>query len=122
VIAYSQRYNLESARGFSYIAASEPVGLRAPCTIVVRPASAVASVRQTVGTVARLHLAVVPPVQAGGWTRFSVILDDDPYGAAAMDTIKALRGWSPVSAAPKRRCAADARLSLHDSPQLLTEP
>jgi RND superfamily putative drug exporter len=85
------RGNPESARGFSYIAASEPAGLLAPTTIVVRPASAVAPVRQAVRTVARVHLAFLPPVQAGGWTKFSVILDDDPYGAAAMDTIKALR-------------------------------
>jgi RND superfamily putative drug exporter len=83
--------NPESARGFSYIAASEPAGLLAPTTIVVRPTSAVAPVRQAVRTVPRVHLAVAPPVRAGGWTKFSVILDDDPYGAAGMDTIKALR-------------------------------
>jgi RND superfamily putative drug exporter len=83
--------NPESVRGFAYIAASEPAGLLSPTAIVVRPASAVARVRRAVRTVARVHLAFLPPVRAGGWTKFPVILDDDPYGPAAMDTIKALR-------------------------------
>jgi RND superfamily putative drug exporter len=90
--------NPESARGFSYIAASEPAGLLAPTSLVVRPSGAIAPVLSAVRSVPRVHLLPLPPIRAGGWTKLTLVLDDDPYGSAAMNTIASLRDKTHASA------------------------
>jgi RND superfamily putative drug exporter len=83
--------NPESVRGFAYIRASEPAGVLAPTTVVVRPPSALPAIDAAIRRTPRVTLAPYPPTLAGGYAKVSVILQDNPYGSAAMQTIQLLR-------------------------------
>ncbi len=82
----------QSAEGFQYLQASEPAGVLSPTNIVVRPASALPAVLRAAHAVPGVVPAAFPSLNGrDGYVQASVIFKDDPYGAAALDRLVALR-------------------------------
>jgi RND superfamily putative drug exporter len=86
------RGSVESVEGQRLVAASYPQGATAPTDVVVQPASnlqkAIAAARATPGVAAVDERTIQ---RTGDLAAFQVVLRDDPYSAAASDTVERLR-------------------------------
>ncbi len=82
---------VEAVEGQRLISASFPAGLTGPATVVVRDAAKVDAVRTALAADRRVVASVGEPEPIGDATRLSVVLADDPYGAAATAAVPELR-------------------------------